>query len=293
MQHLVGKHHWNSKIDLKKTHHTHRYIKLYSTVKTNVISSISRSKTNTKIVTNYNVFFKWYLKINHIKRFLWFNCYFSSVQINLIDISLLSVCVLTEGHLKQLTCTSGPLLRCVWMCVCWLDKHSGWGPFNTHTFILFAQVDRSHAHILQTHTHSVTLHPAKNTLTILSHHIWAVLTENMTGQQPARDCCSFRADYCPLVVVVSPVHGYLTLLPFLRAHHLQIWSWKDATYVCIQPNRCKKVNTQQADSCKELTAVLIRDIFEVQSSIVLCFNYSCFSEVRFTSQAGPKGCVFT
>lgn len=123
--------------------------------------------------------------------------------------------LLTEGHKKQCDRhnTEGlALCVCMYVCLCWLGWHGGWEAWSTHNCLLFAWVAPSH--IQKTHNQHVTPHPAKPALTVLSHHIWGVLTGDATGQS--------TATWTRLLQPRPSLLSFSPLLPFLPAYHVRI-----------------------------------------------------------------------
>ncbi len=97
---------------------------------------------------------------------------------------------------------------------------------HTQPFCLHELTPHTYAHISKTHTNCVTPHPAKPALTVLSHHIWAVLTGDATGQSTAT-CMWLLQPLCPWATV-SPLPAFVSslcilLTAFSPTYHVQIW----------------------------------------------------------------------
>lgn len=144
-----------------------------------------------------------------------------------------------EGHKKQCDWhkRASPCLN---VCVDLGDRQSGRGAFSAHTAFLFAWLDLLHTHIQRTHAHSVTPHPAKPALTVLSHHIWAVLTGDATGQSTAT-CAKALQLLCPTSPCnFPPVHFFLNcLFSPCSGMILVLMKGKDTVYLHRQPHRSK------------------------------------------------------
>lgn len=142
----------------------------------------------------------------------------------------------------------GPCIAvCVFVCFYWLERYMVAGGHGAHTAFLFAWVDPSHTHIPKTHTHSVTPHPAKPVLTVLSHHIWAVLTGDATGQSTATCTRQRLQPVRPGRSSLLRLHLFFSLsssspppaLPFLPCADMIlvfIRARKDSPYVYRQPH---------------------------------------------------------
>lgn len=161
------------------------------------------------------------------------------------------------------------------MCVLTWEIDRVAGGHSAHTLPFCLHGLTSCTHIQRTHAHSVTPHPAKPALTVLSHHIWAVLTGDATGQSAAT-CAQALQLLCP----TSPCNFSSPLLPQLPffsmfRHDIGINEGERHSVFAQTTSQIKKINTQQVHSFKELTTVIIRDMFWIQPSV--CFSHQQFS----------------
>lgn len=137
-----------------------------------------------------------------------------------------------------MTGTKGP--RLVSMCVLTWEIDRVAGGHSAHTLPFCLHGLTSCTHIQRTHSHSVTPHPAKPALTVLSHHIWAVLTGDATGQSTAT-CAKALQLLCPTSPCnFPPVHFFLNcLFSPCSGMILVLMKGKDTVYLHKQPHRSK------------------------------------------------------
>lgn len=132
-------------------------------------------------------------------------------------------------------------------------------------------------HTSQTHPHSVTPDPVKSARTVLSHHIWAVLTGDATGQSTATCALLLLLPLCPecssFFPVFVPSLCIPPTLPFLHAYYVQLWYWHswslEKTHTLTHTQRAKEREKE-----KETETDMHAQTTQIKQSILSRFIHS-------------------
>lgn len=171
---------------------------------------------------------------------------------------------------------TGPCLAvCVFVLTLEIDMVAGGHGAHTLPFCLHELTPHTHTHIPKTHSHSVKPHPCANS--IKPSHLGCIDGRCDGAKHGNLHAAAATASVHARGGCLSAPCIFPSLLPFLPAYHVQIWyrysygpEKTQLFSTCTENLTDPKINTQQVYSFKELTAVLIRDLFKNQPTV--CFH---------------------